>query len=51
MQEHLAVFLLGNNQFDEQTDREMYAEDKASNKFFEASEVSDIEEYDSDYEH
>jgi len=28
----------------------MYAEDKTSNKFFEASEVSDIEEYDSDYE-
>jgi hypothetical protein len=29
----------------------MYAEDKASNQFFEASEVSDIEEYDSDYDH
>jgi hypothetical protein len=41
------VFLLENNQFDEQTSRDIYAEDKTSNKFFEASEVSDIGETDS----
>lgn len=39
--------MLQNNQFEEQTSRDMYAEDKASNKFFEASEVSDIGETDS----
>lgn len=39
--------MIENNQLDEQTSRDIYTEEKTSNKFFEASEVSDILETDS----
>jgi len=48
MQELLPVFLLDNNNFEDPADKELYM-DKASEKFFEASEVSDLDDSDPDY--